>query len=188
LELAGRLHKAAPQFAAPQTPNHFEDPMNRTALAVSAVVLLFVSTGCSSTTMIRSRPSGATVRNVRGEKLCKTPCNFSGGGMINSTEMLTLEKEGFEEDTLMVRKDHINGLAIAGLVAGALATSWTLVGLGLLVPIPWMADFAPAYNVELEPIPMVAPAAPPGVAPEAEDLAEALPGKPSRTVAAGRRR
>ncbi len=153
--------------------------MKRTALFVSLVSLLSVSTGCSSTTMIRSRPSGATVRNVRGEKVCKTPCDFSGGGVIGSSEVLLLEKEGFVEDTLTIRKDHVNGLAIAGWVAGAAVTWWTVVGLGLLVPIAWMADYAPAYNVELEP---VAPVAPPVVAPVSVEVQPVEPA-PVRTVA-----
>ena len=67
-------------------------------------------------------------------------------------ETFTLEKPGYEDATVIVKRDQVNGLAIAGWAAGGLLTSWTLLGLGLFAGILWSADYAPAYNVDLEPV------------------------------------
>jgi len=125
-------------------------------VAVS-VSLFALATGCASSTVIRSTPSGAVVRDVRGQKVGKTPYSFTGTGTINSMESFTLEKPGYEEATVIVKRDQVNGLAIAGWAAGGLLTSWTVVGLGLFAGILWSADYAPSYSVELDPV--LAPAA-----------------------------
>jgi len=125
-------------------------------VAVS-VSLSALATGCASSTVIRSTPSGAIVRDIRGQKVGKTPYSFTGTGTINSMETFTLEKPGYEEATVTVKRDQVNGLAIAGWAAGGLLTSWTVVGLGLFAGILWSADYAPFYSVELDPV--AAPAA-----------------------------
>ncbi len=134
--------------------------MNRTVLAtLFAGVLVALNTGCASTTVIRSNPSGAIVRNIRGEKIGKTPYTFSGGGMINSSERFTLEKPGYEPTDVTIRRDQVNGWAMAGWIgAGATLTlfSGNLLPLGLLVPAIWAADFAPTYEVDLDPVPQPA--------------------------------
>lgn len=134
--------------------------MNRTVLAILfAGVLVALNTGCASTTVIRSNPSGAIVRNIRGEKVGKTPYAFSGGGMINSTEQFTLEKPGYEPSNVTIRRDQVNGWAMAGWIgAGATLTVmwWNIIPLGLAVPALWAADFAPSYEVDLDPVPQPA--------------------------------
>lgn len=117
------------------------------------VLLCALVTGCASTTVIRSSPSGATVRDIRGQKVGKTPFTYSGTGTINSSETFTLEKPGYEETAVTVKRDQVNGLAIAGWTAGALLTSWTVFGLGLAAGILWSADYAPVYSVDLDPLP-----------------------------------
>lgn len=125
--------------------------MNRTLSLSVVAAALFAVSGCSSTTVIKSRPSGAVVRNLAGEKICKTPCTWSGSGPINATDILTVQKPGYEETTVTVRKDQVNGMAIAGLGVGALLTGWTLIGaVGFVVPMFWMADYKPVYELELD--------------------------------------
>src|SRR5687767_12223236 len=121
-------------------------------LAVVSLVLCALATGCASTTVIRSSPSGATVRDMRGQRVGKTPFTYSGTGTINSSETFILEKPGFEETAVTVKRDQVNGLAIAGWTAGALLTSWTFVGLGLAAGILWSADYPPVYSVDLDPV------------------------------------
>lgn len=124
--------------------------MNRIAL-VTIAFSLFVATGCSSTTVIKSYPAGAIVRNAAGEKVCKTPCTWTGNGTINATDTFSISKKGYEDTSVTIRKDQVNGLAIAGLGAGALLTLGTLIGpVAFIVPMFWMADYKPIYEVELE--------------------------------------
>jgi PEGA domain-containing protein len=125
--------------------------------SVALTVASALVSSCASTTVIRSNPSGAIVRDIRGQKVGKTPYTYTGTGTINSQETFSLEKPGYEDATVIVKRDQVNGLAVAGWAAGGLLTSWTIVGLGLFAGILWSADYAPAYNVELEPAP--APAA-----------------------------
>jgi hypothetical protein len=122
-------------------------------LAVISAVLCALATGCASTTVIRSSPSGATVRDIHGQKVGKTPYTYSGTGTINSSETFTIEKPGYEDTTVTVKRDQVNGLAIAGWSAGALLTSWSIIGLGLAAGILWSADYPPVYNVDLDPLP-----------------------------------
>ena len=129
-------------------------------LAVVSAVVCALATGCASSTVIRSTPSGATVRDIRGQKVGKTPYSYTGTGTINSMETFTLEKSGYEETTVIVKRDQVNGLAIAGWAAGGLLTSWTVVGLGLFRGHPvGPRTTPPAYNVELDPV--AAPVPPP---------------------------
>lgn len=137
--------------------------MHRFAAAVLASAL---ASSCASSTIIRSTPSGATVRDIRGQKVGKTPYTFTGTGTINSMETFTLEKPGYEDATVIVRRDQVNGLAIAGWAAGGLLTSWTLLGLGLFAGILWSADYAPAYNIDLEPVSAGAPPSPSAFSPQ----------------------
>jgi len=143
--------------------------MNRMLSLVSLAVLA-LSTGCASSTVIRSTPPGAIVKNIRGEKLGKTPFSYSGGGIINSTETFTLEKEGYEATEVKIRRDQWNGWAIAGWAApGALLTiagAWPL-GLGLLTGILWSADYPQLYDVDLEPAKVITP---PLAAEESDEL------------------
>ncbi len=134
--------------------------MNRIVLAtLLAGVLVVLNTGCASTTVIRSNPSGAIVRNIRGEKVGKTPYTFSGGGMINSSERFTLEKPGFEATDVTIRRDQVNGWAMGGWIGGGVllaGLSVNLFPLALAIPALWAADFAPTYEIDLEPVPQPA--------------------------------
>lgn len=121
--------------------------MSRFAL----VVLFALSTGCASTTVIRSHPSGAIVRNARGEKVGKTPYSFSGSGIINSQDTFTLEKPGYEETAVTVRKDQVNGIMMAGLgVTGLIFLPLAVVAWPSML---WAADYRPIYEVDLTALP-----------------------------------
>lgn len=114
------------------------------------VAVLALSSGCASSTVIRSHPSGAIVRNVRGEKVGKTPYSHSGSGIINSTDTFTVEKPGYEETSVTVRRDQVNGLMMAGLGIGGLV--FFPLGLATWPGMLWAADYPATYEVELNPV------------------------------------
>jgi hypothetical protein len=110
---------------------------------VSVLLLVVLSTGCASTAVIRSDPSGATVRSRSGEVLGKTPYEHSDSAMVNHTESFVVEMEGYQPEYVTIRRDQWNGVRTAGGVIGGL----------LLFPVfatlLWAADYKEAYNVEL---------------------------------------
>jgi hypothetical protein len=110
----------------------------------SALLLLLVSTGCASTTMIRTEPLGATVKSRSGEVLGKTPYEHSDSAMINHAESFVLEKEGYEPGYVTIKRDQWNGLRTAGSIIGG------LILLPVFGGLLWATDYKPAYHVELK--------------------------------------
>lgn len=106
---------------------------------------LFISTGCASTTVIRSHPSGAKVRNQSGQVVGKTPYRHEDTAMVNHTEVFTIEKDGYEEEQVVIRRDELNAGRAVGFGLGGFFV-WPL-WIGLL----WTTDYAPAYTTQLEP-------------------------------------
>ncbi|WP_375766690.1 PEGA domain-containing protein [Archangium gephyra] len=113
----------------------------------SALLLVVITTGCASTTVIRSDPSGATVRSRSGEVLGKTPYEHSDSAMVNHSESFVVELEGYETEYVTIKRDQWNGLRTAGGVIG-----------GLFMPpvfaiLLWATDYKEAYQVELREAP-----------------------------------
>jgi len=113
----------------------------------SALLLVVLTTGCASTTVIRSDPSGATVRSRSGEVLGKTPYEHSDSAMVNHSESFVVELEGYETEYVTIKRDQWNGLRTAGGVIG-----------GLFMPpvfaiLLWATDYKEAYQVELKETP-----------------------------------
>ena len=113
----------------------------------SALLLTALTTGCASTTVIRSEPLGATIKSRSGEVLGKTPYEHSDSAMLNHTESFVLEKEGYEPGYVTIKRDQWNGARTAGSIVGGLLL-FPLFG-GLL----WATDYKPAYHVQLEETP-----------------------------------
>lgn len=108
-------------------------------------LVLVISTGCASSTVIRSHPPGATVRSQTGAVLGKTPYVHSDTQIAGHTERLVVEMAGYEDRQIAVSRDDWNtgrllGFGIAGLFL------WP-VWAGLL----WAQDYPPEYVVELDP-------------------------------------
>ncbi len=125
--------------------------MNRMLSLVSLAVLA-LSTGCASTTMIRSTPSGATIRNMRGEEIGKTPFNYSGNGIIFSSETFTVEKKGYEKAEVKISRDQVNFLVAGGwgVPAVLIMANGGWAGIPLLAGLLWSADYQKNYDVQLK--------------------------------------
>jgi hypothetical protein len=114
---------------------------------MSALLLVVITTGCASTTVIRSDPSGATVRSRSGELLGKTPYEHSDSATVNHTESFVLELEGYEPEYVTIKRDQWNGVRTAGGVIGGLFV------FPVFATLLWATDYKEAYSVELREAP-----------------------------------
>lgn len=115
--------------------------MNRIA---PLIVVFALVTGCASTTVIRSEPSGAAVKDRHGRVVGKTPYVYSDTEMVNHTERFTVEMPGYERQEVVARRDRANvGNIIAFGVPGIII--WPLLP-GLL----WSWEYEDQYSVQLE--------------------------------------
>jgi hypothetical protein len=115
--------------------------MNRIVLFA---VALSIFTGCASSTVIRSSPSGAKVLDRYGQVVGKTPYVYEDAAIVNNTEWFTLEMAGYEEADVAIRRNRANAGRIVGFGLGGIFAF--PVWAGLL----WSSDYAPEYHVELE--------------------------------------
>ena len=112
-----------------------------TALLLAA----FVATGCASSTVIRSKPSGATVINEYGQEVGKTPYVHEDSEMLQHRERFTLKAPGHQEQQVTIKKSKVNAVRAVGFgLPGILF--FPLLG-GLL----WATEYPEEYNVELKP-------------------------------------
>jgi hypothetical protein len=112
---------------------------SRSLRLLSAATAAALSTGCASTTIIRSDPPGATLY-VDGSKVGKTPYTYSDTKTISSTTRLRLKKEGYEEfETLMTRNEQFQVDACIG-------------GAFFFVPFLWVMGYNPERTYELTPL------------------------------------
>ena len=115
---------------------------------------------CSSTTVIRSNPSGAKVF-LDGAYVGTTPYTLSDRKIVSSSTSLRLEYPGLAPmQTTISRSEEFSVLACIG-------------GIFLLVPFLWIMDYKPDHTYELAgagpayypPAPHPQPATPPGYPP-----------------------
>ena len=69
------------------------------------MAVIMVAVGCSSTTQIESRPSGATVY-INGEKMGTTPYAYNDTKIIGSATTLLLRKNGYEDFNVLLKRDE----------------------------------------------------------------------------------
>ena len=109
-------------------------------LVSSCAILLLVTflfSSCSSSTMIHSIPSGAKVY-LDSEYAGTTPCLMENMKISFSKTRVELKEEGYETFITSVTKDEeVNVGAIIG-------------GLFVLVPFLWVMDYKPTHTYELE--------------------------------------
>jgi hypothetical protein len=107
-----------------------------TALLLTASVLL---SGCSSTTMIQSKPEGAKIY-LNEELVGTTPYAHSDTRIVGSTTRLRLEKEGYETlNSSFTRNEEVDAGAIVG-------------GIFLMFPYLWTMKYKPSHTYELVPL------------------------------------
>lgn len=117
--------------------------MKAQLLVIASVIAAF-STGCASSTVIRSFPAGATVKSANGTVLGKTPYSYSDTEMNGHSESFVIEKDGFEDSSVTIRRNKLNGGRAAISVGAGLFTFWGFAGL------LWANDYEPEYQVHLE--------------------------------------
>lgn len=110
-----------------------------------SLVLFALCTGCASTTVIRSNPSGAKVLSPSGAVLGRTPYHYSDTQPYGSQTRFTLQMDGYERADVVARRETWNvgrtvGFAIGGLLFWP---AWA----GLI----WAQDYQPEYVIDLEP-------------------------------------
>lgn len=113
--------------------------MNPTTLKATAVfVLLAFASGCASTTVINSQPSGADVY-IDGMKVGKTPYTLTDTKMVFQTSTIKLSKPGYEDvHANLPRFQELDvGTAIGGIFC--LWPLWL-----------WVGKYRPEQNYELE--------------------------------------
>lgn len=116
----------------------------RALLAATVLAAAAVTSGCASTTIIRSRPEGAMVK-INGVAVGTTPYTLSDTATVLETKTIVLEKPGYRQQLLTVTRDRWDGGRIAIFVIAGLCLLAPLLGL------LWAADYPPEYNVELQP-------------------------------------
>jgi hypothetical protein len=108
------------------------EPMER---IIGSIIAFFFLFGCA-TTVIKSKPSGADV--YYDEKvLGKTPYTFTSGATAGTKWLMTLKKEGYNDNPVQIKKNH----ADVGMI---------VLGCFFIVPFFWWADFPDEYNFEME--------------------------------------
>lgn len=109
--------------------------MKTTAVFLALIVLL---SGCTSTTIIRSIPSGADVY-INEEYYGTTPATYSDQKITTSTNYVRLELEGYEVlHTTFSRDEEVHVGAIIG-------------GLFFWIPFLWTMQYKPGRTYELTP-------------------------------------
>lgn len=107
------------------------------AKGVLVFVLLGVfSTACSSATVIRSRPEGATVY-MDGVRKGLTPYTHSDTSILGASKPLRLEKAGHRPLDTVIRKDEFK---VGPCIGGVLVT----------IPFLWVLGYPNTYEFELE--------------------------------------
>lgn len=106
-------------------------------LVAVATMVAFLA-GCSSTTVIKSNPTGAKVY-LNGEAVGVTPYTMTDTKIIGSSTTVRITKEGYEDyNTVIQRTEDIDPLpAIAGFFCG-------------LWPWLWAMKYKPERTYELE--------------------------------------
>jgi PEGA domain len=106
-----------------------------------SIVLLTMSSlvaGCSSTTVIHSRPEGAKVY-MDGVYVGKTPYKYSDMKIVGSKTPLELKVDGYETiDTHLSKSEKPDIGAIVG-------------GVFFTFPFLWTMEYQPEHMYELEP-------------------------------------
>ena len=126
-----------------------------------AVVLFVFASGCASTAVIRSNPSGASVR-LNGNIVGRTPYTQTDTDPVfSATKNFTLELPGYHPTTVTASKSDWGNGKTAGFAIGGLFF-WPLWG-GLF----WAPDYVQVPEVQLEPIVPPAIVAPPPAPPPA---------------------
>ncbi|MEN6373711.1 MAG: PEGA domain-containing protein [Smithella sp.] len=105
-------------------------------ISIFFFVFIFFIVGCTSNTIIKSRPDGANVY-VDNVKVGVTPLNYSDTAIAGTTKALKLKKDGYTPLETVIRKSEFQiGPCIGGLF--------------VLFPFVWILGYPESYEFELE--------------------------------------
>ncbi len=106
---------------------------------VAASTALTLTTGCASTTLIRSTPEDANLY-IDGSKVGTTPYTYSDTKIVGSVTRLRITKEGYENFEIIMKRDE--ELQVGPLIGGF-----------FLWPVwLWVLGYRPERNYELTPL------------------------------------
>lgn len=106
--------------------------------AVSLAVLVSFASGCASSTIINSNPSGASVY-LNGEKVGTTPYTMTDNKIIGTTTTVRLTKAGCEDfNTVISRSEEFDA---APVILGFCLGIW---------PWLWAMKYKPSRSYDLE--------------------------------------
>lgn len=108
-------------------------------LVVILFIFLFVFSACTSTTTIKSLPSGSKVY-VDGEYKGLTPCTFSDQKPAWAKTKIEIKKNGYKPLTVVIDKGEKFNLAAC--IGGCL----------VIVPFIWVLEYKPERTFELDQI------------------------------------
>jgi hypothetical protein len=117
--------------------------MKQPSIAAKSISFLLIGSillaSCASTTMIQSKPSGATVY-LNGENVGTTPYRHTDTRILGSTTTVKLEKDGYNPlNTSFARDEEVDAGAIVG-------------GFILFFPFLWTMKYKPIHEYELVPL------------------------------------
>ena len=126
--------------------------MRRILAFLCAAQLAVFAVACTSSTIIRSQPTGAHVF-LNGEFVGQTPYVMSDTKIVGSTTQVRLEYPGYAPVlTVISRNEEFDVGACVG-------------GVFLLVPFFWIEGYKPTHDYQMQPGAPIAP--PAGAAPAA---------------------
>lgn len=138
----------------------------KTASEIISVLLSLavLVSGCASSTMLSTTPSGADVY-IQGQRRGTTPYTYSDRKIVGASTMVTFKKEGYEDYNTTIRKTK--KLNVGALLSGML----------FIYPWFWLLGYDRAHSYDLdeavdlaEPVAVAEPEKPEIEAPEAPAL------------------
>lgn len=106
---------------------------------LAALTLAAFTSGCASTTLIRSEPPGAKVY-LDGEPVGRTPYTMSDTKIVGTVTRVKLVMDGFEPFEGIIQRNE--QFEVGPCIGGAL----------VLVPWLWIMGYKPDHVYELTPL------------------------------------
>jgi len=105
---------------------------------VAGLVTLLAFTGCASSTVLQSQPTGAHVF-LNNVPVGTTPYTMTDQNIYGTTTQVRLEYPGYQPlNTYIVRNEELDPLALIG-------------GILVLVPFLWIMKYSPVHYFQLQP-------------------------------------
>jgi hypothetical protein len=103
---------------------------------IALVMVFFFLFGCSSTTLLKSNPSGAKIQ-VDGYTVGETPQFYTDKAVAGTSKPVTLKKEGYKDFDGTIKRDEFSFTNLIG-------------GIFLLVPFVWLFEYPTQYTFIME--------------------------------------